>query len=65
MRHIKMDTLYPFIELICPVCDEESDHPVSNSDPFQAWNSLFQEPICHCGHRFGKIETEQRGTLYG
>jgi len=65
MRHIKMDTLYPFIELICPVCDEESDYPVYQMDYEQIWNSKFQSPICHCGHKYSMIEVRQRGVIYG
>ena len=65
MRHIKMDTLYPFLELVCPVCDEESDHPVEVVDYEHPCNSVFQLPICHCGHKYSMIEVRQRGSLYG
>ena len=65
MRHVPFDTIYPWIELACPVCGEDSDHPVDWVDSIYPWNSQFQQPICHCGHKYSMIEIEQRGTLYG
>lgn len=65
MRHIPIDTLYPWLELVCQVCGEDSDHPVEAVDYEQIQNSLFQQPICHCGHSFDMMEIKQRSTLYG
>ncbi len=65
MRHIKLDTLYPFLEMDCPTCGELSDHPVDEVDSINPWNSQFQWPICHCGHSFSMMEIKQRGSLYG
>lgn len=65
MRHVPMQTLYPWVELTCPVCDEDADYPVYQIDYDQLWNSQFQEPICHCGHRYTMMEIKQRATLYG
>ncbi len=65
MRHIKLNTLYPWLEMDCPVCGELSDHPVDEVDYEQLWNSQFQEPICHCGHVFSMMEIKRRGSLYG
>ena len=65
MRHIPIDTLYPWLELTCQVCGQDSDHPVESVDYEQIQNSVFDVPICHCGHVFSKIELSQRGSLYG
>lgn len=65
MRHIKLATLYPWLELDCPVCGELSDHPVDEVDSLHPWNSQFQQPVCHCGHRYTMMEIKQRATLYG
>ena len=65
MRHIKLATLYPWIELVCPICDEESDHPAYYDDCDDTWNTASCDPICHCGHRYTMMEIKQRATLYG
>ena len=65
MRHIKLNTLYPWLEMDCPVCGELSDHPVDEVDSINPLNSVFQMPICHCGHQYTMMEIKQRGSLYG
>lgn len=65
MRHVPFDTLYPWIELACPVCGEDSDHPACYDDYYQEWDTEFRDPVCHCGHKYSMIEIKQRGTLYG
>lgn len=65
MRHIPLDTLYPWLELSCPVCGQDSDHPVESVDYDEIQNSQFQQPICHCGHKYSMIEVRKRGVIYG
>lgn len=64
MRHIPLDTLYPWLELTCQVCGEDSDHPVESVDYEHPWNSVFDDPICHCGHRFDRLEVRWEATIY-
>lgn len=65
MRHVPMATLYPWLELTCPICDEDTDYPVHDVDYEQIWNSKFQQPICHCGHKYSMIEVRRIGVIYG
>lgn len=65
MRHIKMNTLYPFLEMDCPVCGELSDHPVDEVDCQQIQSSVFDAPVCHCGHKFCKVDVDKNGVIYG
>jgi len=56
MRHIKMDTLYPWVELECPSCGQDLD-----CDPEDVCPGMS----CFCGYRMTKADLADRATLYG
>lgn len=64
MRHIKMDTLYPFIELICPICDEDNDFSITELDKDNPCNSTLSTNSCTCGHVFTISEIHSSAIFY-